>query len=143
MKTKLFKTVTVGIATCWFGAASLLAQTGADLAANEGVAATSLDKNALKDILLGKTAYWEGGQAVTIVVLTEKTDAALQELTGMSASQFKTHWQRLAFSGRGKQPKEADTVEKVLALLAENKGAVALVPAGAALPKGVKKIELK
>lgn len=143
MKTKLFRTALLGLAIGLCGAVGLRAQTGAELAANEGVAVTSLEKSALKDLLLGKTAYWAGGQAVTIVVLTEKTDAALQESTGMTASQFKTHWQRLAFSGRGKQPKEADTVEKVLALLADNKGAVALVPAGVALPKGVKKIEVK
>ena len=77
-----------------------------------------------------------------IVVLTEKTDAGLQDVTGMTASQFRTHWQRLAFSGRGKQPKEADTIEKLLSLVADNQGAVALVPAGTPL-KGVKKLDLK
>jgi hypothetical protein len=132
----------VAVTAFWFGTAALFAQSGADVIAHEGVKTSTLDKAALKDILVGKTAYWEGGQAVVIVVLAEKTDAALQDLTGMSASQFRTHWQRLAFSGRGKQPKEADSIDKLLALVADNKGAVALIPAGTAL-KGVKKIELK
>jgi hypothetical protein len=74
--------------------------------------------------------------------MTDKTDAALEETSGMSGSQFKTHWQRLTFSGRGKQPKEADAADKVVSIVAETKGAIALVPVGTAL-KGVKKIEVK
>ena len=142
MKKSFFHTFVVAAVLFSLGGFRLLAQTGADVVVNSGVAANSLDKAALKDILLGKTAYWEGGQAITIVVLTEKTDAALQETTGMSAGAFKTFWQRLTFSGRGKQPKEADSVEKLLAMVAENKGAVALVPAGTPLA-GVKKLEVK
>ena len=142
MKKTLFKTLMAAAAALCFSTAGLFAQSGADVIANEGVKASALDKTALKDILVGKTAYWEGGQAVVIVVLTEKTDAGLQDVTGMTASQFRTHWQRLAFSGRGKQPKEADTVEKLLSLVADNKGAVALVPAGTPL-KGVKKLDMK
>jgi ABC-type phosphate transport system substrate-binding protein len=114
----------------------------ADVIVNEAVSVASLDKNALKDVLLGKTAYWEGGQAVVIVLIKGKTDAALQDYSGMSASQFKTHWQRMTFSGRGKQPKEFDDAEKVVGAVAETKGAIALVPAGKAL-KGAKKLEIK
>lgn len=139
MSKNLLKSVFIASAIWLCAAGSARAQ---DVVANPGVPSGSLDKAALKDILLGKTAYWDGGQAVVIVVLTDKTDAALQEATGMSGSAFRTYWQRLTFSGRGHQPKEADSVEKVLALVAENKGAVALVPAGTPLT-GVKKIEVK
>lgn len=110
--------------------------------ANESVTASSLDAAALKDIYTGKTMYWDGGQAVVIVVAGDKTDAAVQEASGMGASQFKTHWQRLGFSGRGQPPKKADDVEKAIALVSSTKGAVAIVPAGTDA-KGVKKIEVK
>jgi ABC-type phosphate transport system substrate-binding protein len=110
--------------------------------ANEGVAASSLDAGALKDIYNGKTMYWDGGQAIVIVVVDGKTDAALKDASGMDASQFKTFWQRLAFSGRGTQPKKVDDVAKALEIVASTKGAVALLPADAEL-KGVKKIDLK
>ena len=53
---------------------------------NESVAASSLDAGALKDIYAGKTMYWGGGQAIVIVVAGDKTDAALQEASGMGAS---------------------------------------------------------
>lgn len=109
---------------------------------NESVAASSLDAGALKDIYAGKTMYWESGQAIVIVVAGDKTDAALQEASGMGASQFKTHWQRLGFSGRGQPPKKADDVEKAIALVSSTKGAIAIVPAGTDA-KGVKKIAIK
>jgi ABC-type phosphate transport system substrate-binding protein len=119
-----------------------LALDGAVLIANPGVAAESLSADALKDIYNGKTKYWNGGQAVVIAVLPDKTDAALQQASGMEASQFKTFWQRLAFSGRGQEPKKADDAAALVAYVAATKGAIAIVPADAALT-GVKKIEIK
>jgi len=142
MKTHWIKLYLIYLLLLVGGTGGLRAQSGVEVIVNENVTAAALDKTALKDILLGKTAYWDGGQAIVIVLLTDKTDGALQEATGMSASQFRTHWQRLTFSGRGKLPKEAESADQVVALVAEAKGAIALVPAGTAL-KGVKKIELK
>ena len=141
MKLNSIKSVILATTLMCGCTASLFAQS-ADVIVNPEVKASTIDKNALKDIFLGKTAYWEGGQAVSIIVLTDKTDAALQETTGMSSSQFKTHWQRLTFSGRGKQPKEADSPEKLMALVASTKGAVALIPSGTPL-QGAKKLEIK
>jgi ABC-type phosphate transport system substrate-binding protein len=141
MNINILKSIVLTGALLCGSAANLFGQS-ADVIVNEEVKATTLDKNALKDIYLGKTAYWEGGQAVCIIVLTDKTDAALQETTGMSASQFKTHWQRLTFSGRGKQPKEADSPEKLMALVSSTKGALALIPPGTPL-KGARKVEVK
>ncbi len=108
---------------------------------NDGVATANLDANALKDIYTGKTMYWPGGQAITIVVAGDKADAALEAASGMNASAFKTHWQRLAFSGRGQQPKRADDVAAALAAVAASKGAIAIVPAGTE-PAGVKKLDV-
>ena len=142
MKTNLFKPLILALATLWIGFSAARAESTVDVIANNRVAAASLDKGTLKDTLTGKTAYWPGGEGVTIIVLADKTDAGIEETTGMSASAFKTFWQRLAFSGRGKQPKTADSVEKLMAMVAETKGAIALVPAGTA-PAGVKKIEVK
>jgi ABC-type phosphate transport system substrate-binding protein len=115
---------------------------GAIVIANTSLAADSLTADALKDVYTGKTKYWEGGQNIVIVVLNDKTDAALQQASGMEASQFKTFWQRLAFSGRGQEPKKADDAAAVVAMVAATKGAIAIVPADAAAT-GVKKIDIK
>jgi len=110
--------------------------------ANDSVPAASLTPAAIKDIFTGKTMYWEGGQTITIVFVADKTDAALKEVSGMDTGGFKTFWQRLAFSGRGQQPKKVDDAAAAIAAVATSKGAVAIVPADAEL-KGVKKIEIK
>jgi ABC-type phosphate transport system substrate-binding protein len=124
------------------GSFRALALDGAVVIANPGVSAGSLTADALKDIYTGKTKYWDGGQAVIIAVLPDKTDAALQQACGMDTSSFKTFWQRLAFSGRGQEPKKAADAAALVALVASTKGAIAIVPADAALD-GVKKIEVK
>ena len=119
-----------------------LALDGAVVIANSSVAADSLSASELKDIYTAKTKYWDNGHAIIIVVLPDKTDAALQEASGMDGSQFKTFWQRLVFSGRGSEPKKAADAAALVALVAATKGAIALVPADADL-KGVKIIEVK
>jgi ABC-type phosphate transport system substrate-binding protein len=141
MKSKLltlglFCTVLCG------GSFHALALDGAVVIANSSVAADSLSADALKNIYTGKTKYWDGGQAVIITVLPDKTDAALQQVCGMDTSAFKTFWQRLAFSGRGQEPKRADDAAGLVALVASTKGAIAIVPADAALT-GVKTLAIK
>jgi hypothetical protein len=51
----------------------------------------------------------------------------------MDASQFKTFWQRMVFSGRGQQPRRADNAASLVAQVAATKGAIALAPANADL----------
>ncbi len=142
-KTMKRKIITSLLAVTAFlcGINRALALDGVVLVANESVPATSLTAAQIKDIFTGKTMYWDGGAAV-VIAYNEKTDAALQEVSGMNASAFKTHWQRLAFSGRGQPPKKADDAASTVAVVSATKGAIALVPADADL-KGLKKIELK
>lgn len=112
------------------------------IVANDSAPSASLTAAALKDIYTGKTMYWEGGQAITIVFIGDKTDSSLKEISGMDSSAFKTFWQRLAFSGRGQQPKKVDDDAAALTLVSSTKGAIAIVSPGADL-KGVKKIDIK
>ncbi len=140
MKTPLLRPALLLAAVTLLPFASLALD--AVVVANESVPVTSLDAGALKDIYAGKTMYWDGGAAVVIVVAGDQANAALEAASGMNPSAFKTHWQRLGFSGRGQPPKKADDVEKALALVASTKGAIAVVPAGTEA-KGVKKLEVK
>jgi ABC-type phosphate transport system substrate-binding protein len=118
-----------------------LALDGAVVIANSSVAPDSLSARELKNIYTAKTKYWDDGQAIIIIVLPDKADAALQEASGMTGSQFKTFWQRLAFSGRGSEPQKADAAATLVAFVASTKGAIALVPEDTEL-KGVKKIKI-
>jgi len=144
MKYFLFKIVLV----CLMLLASALpavALNGVVVIVNNGVEADSISMEALRDIYTGKTMYWPDGQHVEIVLLDDETgttDAALNEVSGMGASYFRTFWQRIVFSGRGQQPNKIGDVDSLLAFVASTKGAIALVPADADL-KGVKKLEVK
>jgi hypothetical protein len=112
---------------------------------NKSVAADSISAAALKDIYTGNTKYWPDGQNVDIALLDDETgttDAALNEVSGMGASYFRTFWQRMVFSGRGQQPDRIGDAASLVAFVASTKGAIAIVPANADL-KGVKKLEVK
>jgi hypothetical protein len=109
---------------------------------NEGVRADHVSAAALKNIYTGRTTYWDGGEHVVIAVLADKTDGALEEASGMDASQFRTFWQRLVFSGRGGQPRTAYDAAALVNLVATTRGAIALAPADVPL-KGVKILEVK
>ena len=128
------------------GALPVAALEGVVIIANEGVPVDSISAAALKDIYIGRTTYWADGQSVDITVLvnqiTDKTDVALAEVSGMDASHFKTFWQRMVFSGRGQEPDKADDAAAVVAHVASTKGAIAIVSADAVL-KGVKILEVK
>ena len=69
-------------------------------------------------------------------------DTALNEVSGMDASHFKTFWQRMVFSGRGQMPKEIGDTAALVAYVASTKGAIAIVLADADL-KGVKTLKVK
>ncbi len=142
MKSQMLKFGLLCALVLGLGALRAEALDGAVVIANSSVAAASLSADALKDIYTGKTKYWDGGDAIVIAVLPDKTDAALQQASGMDSSSFKTFWQRLAFSGRGQEPKKADDAAGLVALVAATKGAIAIAPADAALT-GVKKIDIK
>jgi ABC-type phosphate transport system substrate-binding protein len=113
---------------------------------NKSVSVDSISAAALKDIYIGRTTYWPDGQSVDIGVLddqiTGKMDAALEEVSGMDASHFRIFWQRMVFSGRGQQPDKIGDTASLVAFVAANKGAIAIVPADADL-KGIKKLEIK
>lgn len=115
------------------GALSAAPIEGCVVIANKDVPVDSISAAALKDIYTGKTAYWEGGQSVVIAVLTGNTNSALKEVSGMDASQFRTFWQRLVFSGRGQLPRKAEDADSLVALVASTRGAIALAPADAGL----------
>ncbi len=88
---------------------SLLALDDAVVITNPGVALNSLSAAELKNIYTARTKYWDDGQAIIIVVLPDKTDDALEQASGMDSSQFKTFWERLAFSGGVRNRRRPET----------------------------------
>lgn len=88
------------------------------------------DAKSISAALVGKQKFWGSGKEVVIAMLQGDSDAesALKEATGMDASRFKNHWQRLAFSGRGKMPKHFTDIGALLAFVQTNQGAIGIAP---------------
>jgi hypothetical protein len=145
---KFMKSISLKIglvcATLLAGAFPAVALDGVVVIANKSVPVDSISAAALKDIYTGRTMYWQDGQSVVITVLAgdANADTALNEVSGMDASHFKTFWQRMVFSGRGNQPNKAPDAAALVAFVTSTKGAIALVPADAEL-NGVKKLDIK
>jgi len=88
-----------------------------------------MDEDRLRLILTGKERFWDGGKEVIVAIL--RSDPSAEELLrrycGMSSSKFKNHWQRMAFSGRGKMPKLFSDVDDLAAFVYEYEGAIGVV----------------
>ncbi|MBK1875619.1 hypothetical protein [Pelagicoccus mobilis] len=90
---------------------------------------TPVNEEYLRSILTGTERFWENGHEVLIAVLKNdpKAEQALNRFSGMTASKFKNHWQRIAFSGRGKMPKQFSDIEDLVEFVKRNPGAIAIV----------------
>jgi ABC-type phosphate transport system substrate-binding protein len=70
-------------------------------------AITSLRKNEVADIFLGKTSRFPDGQAVIPIDQAESTplrDEFYVKFTGKSPAQLRAHWSKIIFTGRGQPP---------------------------------------
>jgi len=66
-----------------------------------------IDSDKITSVLVGKRKFWDNGAEVVIAILKGNPNAskALEKHAKMDEGRFKNHWQRLAFSGRGRMPK--------------------------------------
>jgi len=70
---------------------------------------SSLSKNQIADIFLGKTSKFPDGSRAVPVDLTEGSaarDAFYLRFTGKSPAQVKMYWSKMIFTGRGQPPPE-------------------------------------
>lgn len=101
---------------------------GSEIVANPGNQ-EEIDKATLKLILIGKEKFWDSGSEVVIAILRSnpEVDETLTRYSGMTTNKFKNHWQRIAFSGRGKMPKMFSNMEDLIKFVESNEGAIGIV----------------
>ena len=65
-----------------------------------------LSKKQVRKMYLGQTKYLEDGTRLTLTCLEtgELHRAFLKQWVGMTPSQFKIHWQKKLFTGKGRMP---------------------------------------
>jgi ABC-type phosphate transport system substrate-binding protein len=91
---------------------------------------TTLTRNQVADIFLGKTArYPDGSPAVPI---DQAEGAAARDefylgVAGKSAAQLNAHWSKIIFTGRGQPPREVANAAAVKKVLLENPAAIGYI----------------
>jgi ABC-type phosphate transport system substrate-binding protein len=93
-------------------------------------AVTTLSKNQVLDIFLGKTARFPDGSQAEPIDQSEGTivrDEFYTKLAGKSAAQMKAYWSKIIFTGRGQPPKALPNSADVKKRLVENPTAIGYI----------------
>ena len=112
--------------------------------ANKNVTVSSVTRAELQNIFLGKTGKWPDGKKIKPAVLKEGSTHKkfLNDLLGMSTSQFDSYWKQVIFTGKGRPPKTSDSEEEMVQFVSATDDAVGYIDSGTA-NADVKKIEVK
>jgi ABC-type phosphate transport system substrate-binding protein len=112
--------------------------------ANNGVKATEVSSDDLRDVFTGAKSSLKDGSRVTPVTLKggAEHEAFLKKYVGKSDSAFRAGWRSLVFTGQASMPKTFDTDAALLDYVAATPGAIGYVSKGAATDK-VKTLEVK
>jgi len=116
----------------FFAAVSFAAASDILVVANKGVESSSLSKDQLQRIYLGKLSRWDSGDKVNFcLVKTDLLEKFCQEYLSQSARNYFKYWKKLVFTGKGSMPPFYDKDEDVINFVAETKGALGFVSSGA------------
>lgn len=101
------------------------------LIVNNSVAQTSISKDQVQLIFLGKMKKWENGEKIRVGTLKDGAvhESFLNEYVDKTPSKYSSYWKIKIVSGTGIPPKMFDTEEKMVEFIAENKGAVGYISA--------------
>jgi len=103
---------------------------------------TKLDKEQVANLFLGKSSSYPDGSAAVPIEQTDATpahDEFHKSITEKSASQLKSYWSKMIFSGKGTAPKEVASNAELLKLLASNPAMIGYIDK-TAVDKSVKVI---
>lgn len=95
--------------------------------------ASSIDKEAVSRIFLGRMKSFDGGGEAVPLAQSEGSPARTEfndKVIGKSDSQLKAYWSKLVFTGKGTPPKEVVSDAEIIKLVSENPAMIAYVDSG-------------
>lgn len=116
--------------TLALGAALLGAKAEVVVVVSRESAVTSLTRDQVADLFLGKLSRFPGGAKAAPLDLPEgspERDAFYAEFAGKSAAQVKAHWSKIIFTGRGQPPPQVPDGKAARARVAGDPAAVAYI----------------
>ncbi len=88
----------------------------------------AVDREHLRNLLLGRVSTWQDGSLVVLVLSSDPASrAAIEELTGRDFDRLLRGWKRILFSGNGAMPVVADSASEALEITATRPGVIAIV----------------
>jgi ABC-type phosphate transport system substrate-binding protein len=97
--------------------------------------ATTLSRNQVADIFLGRSSHFPDGSAAVPVDQSEGSaarDEFYASFTGKLAAQLKAHWSKIIFTGRGQPPKDFANGAEVRKFVAAHPNAIGYIEKGKA-----------
>ena len=138
----LFSVLAVVAASTWVRAENA----GMRVIVNSANALTSLTRDDVSKLYLGKSNKWPDGSTAMPVDLAGKTPTRRlfsQEVLKKEIEAVESLWQQLIFSGKAIPPPTKPTEAEVVAYVKANPGAIGYVSYATDLPTGVKEIPVK
>jgi hypothetical protein len=87
-----------------------------------------VDREKLKNILLGRVSAWADGSQVVLILSSDPVSrAAVEELTGRNLDRLVRGWKRIMFAGNGAMPVVVESSAGALKEVSQQVGAIAIV----------------
>lgn len=100
---------------------------------NNSVKESTLSKNDIKKIYLGKTDAWEDGSNVHLAYLdpisTELGSKFFSDVVDVTFQKFSKIWIKKVFSGYGSKPAKFSEEKAIINFVSQNKGAIGFIKA--------------
>jgi ABC-type phosphate transport system substrate-binding protein len=111
---------------------------------NKSVPESSINKQDLKNIYMGKKTTWNDNKKIVFVVQDNATanDQFLSTYINKSAAQYSSYWKEKVFTGQGTPPKSLASDKEMIQYVTQNDGAIGFVSSGDSL-ENVKKLSIE
>ena len=87
-----------------------------------------VDREKLKNILLGRVSAWADGKQVVLILSSDPVSRlAIEELTGRDLDRLMRGWKRIMFAGNGAMPIVVESCAGALKEVGQHLGAIAIV----------------
>jgi hypothetical protein len=112
-------------------ATSLAQEEGLVLIANPESGIKAMDRDTAINLFMGRFKKLPSGITALPLDLTGDRETFYRQLVNKRLPEINSYWARLVFSGRASPPRQIETPEEVLEIVANNRGAIGYVPRGA------------
>lgn len=96
------------------------------IVSNKTVPNSSISKQDIKDIFLGKKLYWEDNTRIIVATMTqsEANTTFLKTYLNQTAKQYDSYWEKKLFTGDKNAPKRFKTPKLMLEYIASTPGSI-------------------